>query len=820
MIFNNLNLSQKIPHPHLPPLSPRKKRGLLGLLMTVILLGGLAIGATLVKETSNIQQRAASVSGIKAITQIKDRISQDLMDSLSDDDRIRAGEYFSTMKQDGSWEGINMKAADGLGVYQHMTRVLDIAKVYKERNDPAWLARIELSTSFANKELVDLLGSSRPGWSWYLDIGVTDYGYGQLLILLDKKINTKLYNETALLVERLTDFNSDVDNWANQKSGANKVWRAMAKFYSGLISNNDAKLLTAKNWMERGLTPNPYPLNTNGKPNQDYLNGIMPDYSYLFHNGVLQTGSYGTNDPYFASAYNFFTNGTVYQLETAPLQTQFNFLTNGLEWIYFKGNKDVLSLGRETNRLSRTTYQDNQRETAILTLAYFYQTTMDANNKAWLAGIIKGQLTHFSPSEYLKLGHQKLLQEIKNSSYPEVFVSGHKYYPFANYTIHRGRDYYLSLKNVSDRNMAFESTNGEGLKNWFYSDGAMYLTFTGKEFINDKNILPTYDWTRISGVTLEQKNRLPDEGSYHFGERSFVGGVTFESSGVSAMDFKAYNSCLTAKKSWFFFDNEIVALGSNINCNSSNPIETVVNQWPILDNPATQLTVNGLPKSTNLGWSEDINQVKWMQHNNIGYYFPFPTSIRAWRTNQSGSWKDLGNSTALASQVYTNPFLKFVINHGVKPNNASYTYVLLPNKSAQETEAYASSNQLEIISNDASAHAVYHKSQNVLGVIFWDTKKKIRGISVDKPVILFVKYGTGGKVALVVSNPTGVPSNTKFNFDGKYSSINLPPGATLKTDTVITNNGVNKLTRKDLTTVTVPLTGSSFSSVVEIKEQK
>ena len=63
--------------------------------MTVILLGGLAIGATLVKETSNIQQRAASVSGIKAITQIKDRISQDLMDSLSDDDRIRAGEYFS-----------------------------------------------------------------------------------------------------------------------------------------------------------------------------------------------------------------------------------------------------------------------------------------------------------------------------------------------------------------------------------------------------------------------------------------------------------------------------------------------------------------------------------------------------------------------------------------------------------------------------------------------------------------------------------------------------------------------------------------------------
>ena len=57
--------------------------------------------------------------------------------------------------------------------------------------------------------------------------------------------------------------------------------------------------------------------------------------------------------------------------------------------------------------------------------------------------------------------------------------------------------------------------------------------------------------------------------------------------------------------------------------------------------------------------------------------------------------------------------------NGNGANDSSYSYVLLPGKSVDETTEYATNSDIEIIRQDDKAHAVYEKSLGTLGVNFW-----------------------------------------------------------------------------------------------------
>jgi hyaluronate lyase len=144
-------------------------------------------------------------------------------------------------------------------------------------------------------------------------------------------------------------------------------------------------------------------------------------------------------------------------------------------------------------------------------------------------------------------------------------------------------------------------------------------------------VLPTLDRLRLPGTTVERKHLGPTEGFEGWppplGQRAFVGGTFTADRGVSAMELEAMVPPLTAKKSWFFFGDEIVALGSDINCPSDNVAETTVNQWPLTD-AAARLTVDGGVMPATLPWSEELNGIKWAHCDGIGYYFPNPKRSR------------------------------------------------------------------------------------------------------------------------------------------------------------------------------------------------
>src|SRR5262249_23504541 len=137
--------------------------------------------------------------------------------------------------------------------------------------------------------------------------------------------------------------------------------------------------------------------------------------------------------------------------------------------------------------------------------------------------------------------------------------------------------YYASVKVVSTRTSQPEQGNNQGLKNLYLGDGVNQIMVTGNEYYG---IQPSWNWRRLPGTTVEQDTRsLTPPGSFGAtkGTTSYAGGVSDGTYGATAFNYNRFD--VAAKKGWFFFDNEEVALGSAINApNATSEVDTTLNQ--------------------------------------------------------------------------------------------------------------------------------------------------------------------------------------------------------------------------------------------------
>jgi len=717
---------------------------------------------------------AQDVSGTAAITLIKSRMAEKIIvtsDSIASD----AKRFAESIKQDGSWEGINYATVEGLD--EHLNRTLVMARHYRSANDSLFLPKIESALTYVNLNLTPD-GQWNQNW-WYKEVGYPVYRYGPLLIILEGKISPTLFSSSLAILKNMVGDPIRIGP-AGETVGANAVWRSQGKFNYGLVSGDLRYLDVARADIERAFSAS-----------ADNTIGVLPDYSYRFHGALLHMG-YGKNDPQLAFDYQAATQGTVYKLPESVIRFQTDFILNGLSRVWYKGVYDYTTVGREYTRGYDSPIESTANTAALMQLV--------SNSSGYRANDVVSVIkSSFRFLDYTAFSNQVLVNTVRASTWPQYDLVGHFHYPYSDFTVHRNESYYVSLRMISARTESFENVNNEGLKGWHMADGHLNLTFNGKELYQNNNF-PTYNWAKLPGTTVEIKNRTPGEGANQKGLKTFAGAVASGYSGVSAMDFQAYNSCLTAKKSWFFFDDQIIGLGSGINCSGSNSVQTIINQWPIKDNPSTSLSVDGVVQTA------DFNSVHtytptWIYHNTIGYYFPSSQTVKSARYNQTGSWHDINNNASTTS--YTNPFLHLWIDHGANPSNKSYSYVMLPGYTLAETQAYANSNPLAILSQDNIAHAVYQNHAGMYGFVFWrgmTSAENIRGYRADKMSIVLVRY-TGQAVTVAASDPTNANTTLRFTLPSILRPVNLGPGVSIESD------GVN-------TTLVIPLSNGLTSESI------
>lgn len=352
----------------------------------------------------------------------------------------------------------------------------------------------------------------------------------------------------------------------------------------------------------------------------------------------------------------------------------------------------------------------------------------------------------------------------------------HIHYWRSDYTVHHRPAFMMGVRAVSNRTVKAENGNGENLKGYYMTDGATYIAVNGNEY---DGIYPVWDWNKLPGTTVPELTSFPLRPSWgaNPGSASFVGGVSDGSYGVSTYAMNDYNT--KAKKSWFFFDKEIVCLGSDISSLAPQPINTTVNQ-SLLDGNVTIKTNSGVQTLSNGSYTYN-NNLQWVLHDSIAYFFPNNGSINLQSQAQTGTQKSI-NSGYSDTPITKNVF-KMWFPHGTNPSKRKYAYKVVPGiPDVNALNAYNPAN-VEILANTDSVQAVRNLQLNMWQLVFHHRgtfSSNGVSITVDKPCLLILKNIHTTEIDVVASDPNQsekqllIGLQTPFIQTKKQLNLTLP----------------------------------------------
>lgn len=331
--------------------------------------------------------------------------------------------------------------------------------------------------------------------------------------------------------------------------------------------------------------------------------------------------------------------------------------------------------------------------------------------------------------------------------------------------------YYTTVRMFSTRNRNMEEPyNGPGKPTHHRADGTNYLMLKGDEY---HDIWPVYDWQKISGTTIVQKPALPSPTEIQKeGLTDFVGAVTDGMIGAVVFDFKSPHDPLEAKKSWFFFDQEYVCLGTDIQSKSEFDVVTTVNQT--LMRGDVKIKQNGSPQTLPRG-KRSLSNVKWVHHNQIGYLFPEPATVTLSNQTETGRWSDITDQKNISTELVSKDVFSLWFDHGKKPRKASYAYIVVPCVSEDALRETSRNNRsIKIVSNNDSIQAVIHQKEGIVQAVFYKAGTldigEGKSITVDSPGLVMLKAKNGRITELTVADPSRKLNRINLWVDGQYTS--------------------------------------------------
>ncbi len=199
------------------------------------------------------------------------------------------------------------------------------------------------------------------------------------------------------------------------------------------------------------------------------------------------------------------------------------------------------------------------------------------------------------------------------------------------------------------------------------------------------------------------------------GQTHFVGAVTDGTYGAVAFDFKSPHDPLIARKSWFFFDDAYVALGTGISCTQQLPVVTTLNQC--LLRGGVILSTEGKQSVLSRG-ENNYDNVDWVFHDGIGYLFPQKTSVGLKNDSVTGSWWNLSKQTSTDKSPVTKDIFKLWIDHGKRPSDELYAYIVVPSTTPEKMRQLRSESHIDILMNSPEIQAVKNKDLEITRLFF------------------------------------------------------------------------------------------------------
>ncbi|MBU5442230.1 polysaccharide lyase family 8 super-sandwich domain-containing protein [Paenibacillus sp. MSJ-34] len=590
-------------------------------------------------------------------------------------------------------------------------------------------------------------------WNW--EIGAP-LRLADMYILLADELDAERIGKYARSIHH---YIGDVTSPSFRHVGANRSDILLIELLLGLVERNGKRLSDVREQMS---------------PLFEYVtsgDGFYEDGSFIQHKTIAYTGSYG--EVLIRGVGNL-----LYLLNDSPWEIVDPNADNVYRWIYesfapiiYKGEVMDMVRGRAIARDFLDGYKAaSGMMSGIVQLARIapdhHAQRLKGLVKYWIASNpgIHDVNRIFDNTEQIETVKGWLAD---STVVPQGDEPGHFELNAMNRSVHKGEGYAFGVSKSSKRIWTYELTNGENRKGWYTGDGMTYL-YNGDAMHYSDDFWSTVDYYRLPGVTLNTRER--DSSQYQYGDgegapaNNWAGGVTLDKYGTSGMNLRQIGTTLTANKSWFMFDDEIVALGSGITSEDRENIETIVEQRKLSAEGTNVVTVDGVPQPVAPGRS-DGQAANWahlaghMPNSDIGYYFPERQTLHMLRERRSGTWFDINrneNGDAGGPQdVRTRDYMTMWFDHGVRPRNQTYSYVLLPNKTAEETERYAANPDIEIVANTADVHAVRERKLGLTGVNFWSAAGgKADFAASNRQASLMIGEHDDDTLAVAVADPT------------------------------------------------------------------
>ncbi len=636
---------------------------------------------------------------------IRARIIADLLSPVVVQEEVLR--IMQSQKPDGTWSGIDYKDVSRTGFQhsQHLQNMIVLARAYKKNASPLYrdpAVKNAVSRALDYWQANDFICEN---W-WWNEMG-TPHQMINLLLLLDTDLTEKQRTEGIRIAGRANLEASGA------RPGGDLIQIAGMLGKQALFQRNSEVLAKVIQILASEMKV------SGGR-------GLKPDLSFHHRtDNVISTNTYGTG---FAATFAYWAakiGGTAYSLPEPATQLLVDYFLDGISQSLVYGKfPDPGASNREITRKG----------------ALGPVGASIAENLLAATNYRKAELTN--------------LRDIQKGMVPPNRTKDF-YFWHSHYYTHQRPDYHTSVRMHSNRASNMEQPhNEEGLQNHHYGDGSHFISRKGDEY---NHIFPVWNWQKIPGTTVVQKPSMPHwKDLARQGRNDFTGGVTDKRYGAAAFDFESVHDPLAAKKAWFFFDKEFVCLGAGITSTSDYEVSTTLNQC-VLNGDVT-ISRTGVTEKLASNNHQKPDQVQWVLHDSIGYIFPEATTLHLSNEKKVGSWRSITHQSWATSDTVSKDVFTLWLDHGIKPKDKTYQYMVVPGLTEAGAEQYYSHNPITILSNTPEKQAVEHKTLGVTQLVFYKAGSIQWGgltLSVDQPCMVMVNM-TGGTIKkLTVSDPTG-----------------------------------------------------------------
>ena len=285
-----------------------------------------------------------------------------------------------------------------------------------------------------------------------------------------------------------------------------------------------------------------------------------------------------------------------------------------------------------------------------------------------------------------------------------------------------------------------------------------------------------FDWNRIPGVTsihlpFEQlRAKVLNVDTFSgmeemlYSDEAFAGGLSQArlngNFGMKLHEHDKYNGSHRARKSFHFFGDMIVCLGTDIeNTNSEFPTETTVFQLAAVTPEARQY------------WNACKGGGQtYIDPNGVGYYLSKHSMADA-KYERNFPQVTVGERSAKPT---SGDWVSLTLQHGKAPAGASYEYAVLPHTDAASLKTFAKNPAYRVLQQDRNAHIVHSLTDNITSYVLFETPRSLPADGLfqkaDTSCFVMVRENNG-KLLLTVSQPDMAlyrgSSDEAFDKDGK-----------------------------------------------------